>query len=288
MTRPILFQGLGVDRLERDVVARSADMIYADPPYFTQAEWTGTAGSFSDRWVWDEAAERRLTKLRHRRPVSAEMIQVLAASIEMQAYLLAMEELIHAAHRSLKATGSLWIQCDDHACAHLRMLCDVIFGPSRACGLIIWHRSAAANHNAKQYARVHDTIVVYARTGAALERLRPTQDLRGGQHEIDGVKGIYLSGILDMRLTSTSAERVGYPTQKPLGLLRTLIEAATRPGDLVVDPCCGSGTTLVAAQQLGRRAIGIDMSADAIAVASKRLDQQSAAGHQMDLFGDAA
>ena len=66
-------------------------------------------------------------------------------------------------------------------------------------------------------------------------------------------------------------ERVGYPTQKPLALLERIIEAASRPGDLVVDLFAGSGTTLVAAEKLGRRWIGCDAGALAIHTAKKRL-----------------
>ncbi|MDF2824806.1 MAG: putative restriction-modification system methyltransferase, partial [Mycobacterium sp.] len=64
---------------------------------------------------------------------------------------------------------------------------------------------------------------------------------------------------------------VGYPTQKPLALLRRIVAASSSEGDLVLDPYCGSGTTLVAAQQLGRRWIGIDCSSVAIELAQERL-----------------
>ena len=66
-------------------------------------------------------------------------------------------------------------------------------------------------------------------------------------------------------------ERVGYPTQKPLALLERIIKASSNPGDLVLDPFCGSGTTLVSAQKLERRYIGIDSNADAVRIAETRL-----------------
>lgn len=67
------------------------------------------------------------------------------------------------------------------------------------------------------------------------------------------------------------SERAGYPTQKPLALLRRIVLAGSDPGDLVLDPFCGSGTALVAAVQLGRRAHGMDISEDAIRISRKRL-----------------
>ncbi len=66
-------------------------------------------------------------------------------------------------------------------------------------------------------------------------------------------------------------ERTGYPTQKPEALLTRLVESCTDPGDLVLDPYAGSGTTLAVAAKLGRRAIGIDSNEDALRVARKRL-----------------
>ena len=65
---------------------------------------------------------------------------------------------------------------------------------------------------------------------------------------------------------------MGYPTQKPLALLRRIIAASSNEGDLVLDPFCGSGTTCVAAQEMGRDWIGIDMSEEAVALARTRLE----------------
>ena len=72
-------------------------------------------------------------------------------------------------------------------------------------------------------------------------------------------------------LNPMSKERTGYPTQKPLALLERIILASSNPGDVVLDPFCGSGTALVAAARLGRRWIGIDANPDAIRIAGERL-----------------
>lgn len=79
--------------------------------------------------------------------------------------------------------------------------------------------------------------------------------------------------ITDIHLISISRERIGFPTQKPLALLQRIIHASSNEGDTVLDPFCGSGTTLVAALQLNRRAIGIDASPHAVALAHQRLTQ---------------
>jgi DNA modification methylase len=92
---------------------------------------------------------------------------------------------------------------------------------------------------------------------------------------LDEAKGVpALDVITDIpRLPSNAAERLGYPTQKPVALLERIISASTRPGDVVLDPFCGCGTTIDAAQRLGRNWIGIDVAYIAIDIIRKRLDR---------------
>jgi site-specific DNA-methyltransferase (adenine-specific) len=71
--------------------------------------------------------------------------------------------------------------------------------------------------------------------------------------------------------TPLTRETTGYPTQKPVSLLDRIVRAATRRESLVLDPMCGSGTTLVAALRAGRRAVGIDQSRLACSIAKKRI-----------------
>jgi DNA modification methylase len=71
-------------------------------------------------------------------------------------------------------------------------------------------------------------------------------------------------------LNSQARERLGYPTQKPEALLRRIIEASSNPGEIVLDPFCGCGTTISVAQQTGRRWIGIDVSLTAIEIITAR------------------
>ena len=86
-----------------------------------------------------------------------------------------------------------------------------------------------------------------------------------------GKKGVPLSDVWDIPYLNPKAkERTGYPTQKPVLLLERIVRLASSEGDLVLDPFCGSGTTLVAASLLGRRALGIDVSPDAVVLANDR------------------
>lgn len=103
---------------------------------------------------------------------------------------------------------------------------------------------------------------------------------RDGSPRMDGLK-VYLEGLEGQKLQSvwtdiarignTASERLGYPTQKPLALLERIIAASSNPGDVVLDPFCGCGTAVHAAQKLGRQWIGIDVTHLAIGLIEKRM-----------------
>ena len=87
-------------------------------------------------------------------------------------------------------------------------------------------------------------------------------------------KGVPVSDVWDIPFLNPKAkERVGYPTQKPILLLERIISLVTLPGGSVLDPFCGSGTTLVAAELLGRNSIGVDVASDAVQLSQQRLSQ---------------
>ena len=90
---------------------------------------------------------------------------------------------------------------------------------------------------------------------------------------LDESKGIPAQDVIaDIYVNNVSAERLGYPTQKPLALLERLIAASSKPGDVVLDPFCGCGTAIVAAEMLGRRWIGIDVTSLSIGIMERRLE----------------
>ena len=92
---------------------------------------------------------------------------------------------------------------------------------------------------------------------------------------LDEMPGVPLQDVwTDIRpIGARSRERIGYPTQKPLALLKRIIASSSNPGDVVLDPFCGCGTALVAAQDLGRRWIGIDISPTACNLIMRRLSR---------------
>jgi DNA modification methylase len=104
---------------------------------------------------------------------------------------------------------------------------------------------------------------------------------------LDEMPGVPLQDIwTDIRLQSGSKERLGYPTQKPLALLERIITASSNPGDVVLDPFCGCGTAVDAAQRLGRQWIGIDITHLAINLIKVRLGSAYGPDIKFDVIGE--
>jgi site-specific DNA-methyltransferase (adenine-specific) len=200
-------------------------------------------------------------------------------------------------HRCLKNTGSLFFHCDENAVHIARILLDDIFSPDNFQSEIIWTFRRWSNSK-KGLTPSHQTILFYSRSDAfkfntvfnsysestnidqiLQKRVRDgrgkaiyARDEAGEPVTNGGKRGVPLGDVWDIPYLNPKAkERVGYPTQKPVLLLERIIELCTDPEDLVVDPFCGSGTTLIAAHLLGRSTIGIDCSQEAIDLAEQRL-----------------
>jgi adenine specific DNA methylase Mod len=120
-------------------------------------------------------------------------------------------------------------------------------------------------------------LIVLSKTGRPKYKQYPGtgvayQDIWAYQPGTDDVLfGSPLGIDNDVKWLSNEAEKLGYPTQKPVGLLQRIIEASSNPGDIVLDPFCGCGTAVHAAQKLGRQWIGIDITHLAISLIERRL-----------------
>ncbi|KRM06325.1 DNA-methyltransferase [Lactobacillus kitasatonis] len=250
----------------------SVDLIYLDPPFFTNKRHRSTSKSdkdisFNDNWDSKEQ------------------------------YIQYMSERLKEAHRVLKETGNIFVHCDNNASYIFRDILEKIFGSSNFQSEIIWTYKRWSNSK-RGLINAHQTILFYSKTSKfkfnriytdyspttnvdqlLQERVRDSnnktvykRDDNGNTIAPKAKKGVPLSNVWDIPYLNPKAEeRVGYPTQKPLALLERIIRLGSDPGDVVLDPFCGSGTTLVAAKLLDREFIGFDVSADAINITNSRL-----------------
>jgi site-specific DNA-methyltransferase (adenine-specific)/adenine-specific DNA-methyltransferase len=239
----------------------SVDLVYADPPFFTGKAQRAPGGlGFPDAW-----------------------------SGGLSDYLEWLCPLLHQFHRLLRPTGTLYVHLDWHAVHYVKVELDRVFGADHFQNEVIWHYGLGAARSRAHFLRKHDTLLVYRRgprptfhvlrgpVTPAMEGKYRHQDERGRYMHSRG-RRYYLQGgkPLDSvweipTIAATSGERLGYPTQKPEALLERVIRASTNPGDVVLDPLCGSGTTPAVAQRLGRRWLAGDTSAAAIDLTAERL-----------------
>ena len=203
-------------------------------------------------------------------------------------YIAYMRPRVEQLRRVLAPDGALFFHCDWRTSHHVRVMLDEVFGVF--VNEIIWHYGLGAARTQRRLLTKHDVIFWYANSGHYtfnLLRSEATPAMRAKYRHVDDQGNHYMNSygrryvlkggkplddVWDIpAIAPTSSERTGYPTQKPLALLKRIIQLASHAGDVVLDPFCGSGTTLVAAQQLGRSWIGIDANPQAIEIAKQRL-----------------
>ncbi len=185
--------------------------------------------------------------------------------------------------RVLKKTGSIYLHCDPTASHYLKLLMDAIFGMKHCVNEIIWCYSTSGRSK-RNFAKKHDVILYYANstkykwTNYRIPVSQKYLDSHYRQVDKEGRRcrirvdagktriyypeeGMICNDWWEIPyLNSMSRERLGYPTQKPLALMERIIKASSNEGDTVLDPFCGCGTTAHAAEALGRKWIGIDIS----------------------------
>jgi site-specific DNA-methyltransferase (adenine-specific) len=217
-------------------------------------------------------------------------------------FLEMMEPRIRLLHDALSERGSLWLHLDQRTVHDVKVLCDGIFARGTFQGEIIW---VPGNGSRSKHAppMTHQTLLVYSRgprmiwnhedpvlreayadtslrmhftrEDAAGRRFRD-RTIAGKTYRYYADEGRQLGSVWTdcpamSANTPLTRETTGYPTQKPLKLLERIVCAASLPGSRVLDPMCGSGTTVVAAAKHGREALGIDLSPVACKIAKQRL-----------------
>ncbi len=282
-TRGTLMLG---DALELDLSPwyGKVQCVYMDPPYFTGSRFTFRMRVGDQGW-------------RKGRPY----IDLPAFSDtwngQREKYLSFLREAVHLARRLLTPSGSLFLHLDWRMQAYARVLLDDIFGEEQFRNEIIWSYQTGGR-SLRYFSRKHDTILFYANSknhffditqvpsATKAERsnhLKRHVDKDGRAYRSivsGGKKYIYYDDEpsypddvwADLsQMQQKDPQRTGYATQKPVALMERIILCSTRPGDLVADFMCGSGSTLYAAARHGRPFLGADQSRHAFSVCRKRL-----------------
>ena len=270
--------------------SESVHLIATDPPFKKSKDFHTTPDSlvrgakFQGRWRWiEDVQEDWLRKILNDFP---EVWQIITATRyiyggDMAAFLAFMSIRLVEMRRILREDGSIYLHCDHAAHAYLKLLMDAIFGKRNLRNEIIWAYTSP-NSAARSFPRKHDTILFYAKSDAAkfnhdAARIpsKPIGDIQPQLIESDdsanddttAIEAAYAKrgNVINDYWTDIAGggnipinERADYPTQKPLALYERIIRASSNCGDIVLDPFCGGATTLIAAERLSRKWVGID------------------------------
>ncbi len=248
----------------------TADLIYVDPPFNTGKRQT------LQRLKTVRDAEGDRTGFGGERYTTVRLGSHSFVDV-FDDYLEFLEPRLCEMRRVLKVSGSLYVHLDAREVHYVKVLLDSIFGRSCFLNEIIWAYDYGGRPS-RRWPPKHDSILVYVR------------DPRRYHFDPDGAERVpYMApGLVGpekarrgKRLTDTwwstivptnGRERTGYPTQKPLAILRRIVASSSPPGGLVADFFAGSGTTGVAAHEAGRRFLLVDNNPEAIGVMQRRFE----------------
>jgi site-specific DNA-methyltransferase (adenine-specific) len=268
------------------------DLVYLDPPF-------NAGGTF--------AARTRRGEARGRRTKTSGPKAYDDAWGGRDGFLSMLRPRLCAVRERMGADASLVLHLDHRASHYAKVMCDEIFGPGAFRGEIIWVPGNGAR-GTRGPSITHQTLLVFGRTGdpkgkfvwngldpalrepfaaTSLEmhfrsrtpdgRLYRERTIGGRTYRYFADEGRRLGSVWTdvpamVANTPLRKEGTGYPTQKPEKLLERIIRAASRPGQVVADLMCGSGTTLVVAARLGRAFVGSDTSRVALETTKRRLE----------------
>ena len=205
---------------------------------------------------------------------------VLSYDDQFANYWEFLEPRIEEAFRVLGNSGTLYLHLDYREAHYAKVLLDALFGPECFLNEIIWAYDYGGKSKSRWPAK-HDTILVYVKdpknyyfNSEEVDRepymapgLVTPEKIERGKLPTD----VWWHTIV----SPTGKEKTGYPTQKPVGILRRIIQASSKPGDVVLDFFAGSGTTGFVANELGRRFILVDQNPESIQVIKDRLPKGS-------------
>ncbi|MYK95920.1 hypothetical protein F4009_18300 [Candidatus Poribacteria bacterium] len=278
----------------RGMNSESIDLIYLDPPFNSKTNYAAPIGSkaagaeFKDTWTLRDIDLAWLLDFEKNHPKITRFVHAVDSDSD-KSYLIYMAPRLLEMLRLLKPTGSIYVHCDPTMSHYLKLLMDLIFGRKAFRNEVVWayQRWTGAT---KAFQRMHDTLLFYGggqeptfnmltenyspkskHKGRRVSRLTDTGTLNQ-QYTGDDTRQKAMRDVWEISyLNSQAKERTGYPTQKPLALLNRIIQASSNEGDTILDPFCGCATACVAAHNLNRKWVGIDISPKAYELVRDRI-----------------
>ncbi len=289
MGNNMLYFGDCLDVMREDIDDQSVDLIYLDPPFNSKRLYNAYIGgaqwvAFDDTWRWSEAVDdfHDVAQDSELAPTMEGLRLILGEGSNL-AYLSYMANRLRECRRVLKDTGSIYLHCDPTMSHYLKVVMDGVFSRNFVNEIIWCYGSGGASK--RHYSRKHDTILFFSASGRWKFNVDAVREPYSSPHKSRTPKVVGDRIYTKMNplgripfdwwqlpiLTNSAKERLGYPTQKPVALLERILKASSNPGDIVLDPFAGCGTTIEAAMRLNRNWIGIDVCVNACKIIEKRL-----------------
>jgi DNA modification methylase len=269
--------------LRERIPSESVDLVYLDPPFNSKRTYNvlyrSAAGetpresvrAFEDFWIWDSKTEQQFGELVTSGGKVASALKALRTLLDrsdLMAYLVMMAPRLVELRRVLKPTGSIYLHCDQNASHYLKVVMDVIFGSDNFLNDVVWLYGLGGS-STRYWPRKHDDLLWYSKSPnrhyfeadtvpATSRRMAGAQKKATDYWDIPSINNM-------------AKERIGFPTQKPLALLERIVRSSSPSDGVVLDPFCGCGTTVEAAERLGRTWVGIDVSYLAVDIIENRL-----------------
>jgi site-specific DNA-methyltransferase (adenine-specific) len=251
-------------------------LIYIDPPFNTgRAQTRKTLQTVPDEHGDRVGFQGRRFKTR--------LLAESSYGDAFEDYLAFLEPRLTHAHRLLAASGTLYFHIDYREAHYCKLLLDEIFGRDSFLNEIIWAYDYGARSK-RRWPSKHDTILVYVKDPDAYyfdaEAVDREPYMAPGLVTAEkAAKGKLPTDVWWHTIVPTNGrEKTGYPTQKPEGIVRRMVQASTREGDWCLDFFAGSGTLGAVAAKLGRRFVLIDSSPEAYHVMLQRLGAEPRVG----------
>jgi site-specific DNA-methyltransferase (adenine-specific) len=268
MLEEAIHLGDNMDLLPR-MPAAAFQLIYLDPPFNTGREQRRLR-------LATEADERGGRTGFGGRSYRTTVLGSTAYEDTFDDYLGFLRPRLEEAHRLLRQDGTLYLHLDPRESHYAKVLLDGIFGRECFLNELVWAYDYGARTKRRWPAK-HDTILVYVKDTEAYFFDSEAVDREpymapGLQTPERAARGKLPTDVWWHTIVSpTGREKTGYPTQKPLGVLRRIVQASSCEGDWCLDAFAGSGTLGAAALELGRRPVLCDSSPEAVAVMHDRL-----------------
>ena len=257
-------------------------LVYMDPPFMTGDRFFMRVRVGEEQW---------------RKGRGSLALETFSDKMTREEYLDLLRRVLTLCHRLLSDEGMIFVHIDYRAHPHVRLLLDELFGEDNLLNEIIWVYQSGGR-SVRHFSRKHDVILFYRKTPKydfnidAVKAVPAQPKPNHMRRHVDPDGRVYRSIKANGRvytyyddepvaptdvwqdlshLQQKDPERTGYDAQKPLALLDRIVQCASRPGQIVLDPFAGSCTTLEAARRGGRHFVGIDRCPLTVNIARRRL-----------------